>query len=71
MPYRNDPYLHCRFCDWKTLRFAGKRMGTPKLDYHVKDKHMDELLTFYGCATWDEYAAQQEALNALEDMEHP
>ncbi len=39
-----SPYIHCRYCPWKTLRFRGKKRGEPALRNHVVDEHEAEYL---------------------------
>ena len=45
-----DPYLRCRYCAWKTLRFRGKKRGEPTLRLHVLEEHGAAYLAAQGLA---------------------
>ena len=42
--YKETDYFHCKYCDWKTLKFyinkRGKIVdGNKRIMYHVEDHH--------------------------------
>lgn len=39
MPKYPDNYIRCKYCEWKTLRFRGKKTGFATLRMHVFDEH--------------------------------
>lgn len=38
-----DNRVHCKFCDWSTIRFYKKTSAYERLKGHVITEHMDEL----------------------------
>lgn len=60
-PLRKDPYLHCRFCAWKTLRFRGRHHGIAQLMRHVDEAHLEEWVALLGFPNLNAYNHRQDA----------
>ena len=47
--YPKEQYLHCRYCNWKTLKFFHDKKGKLVVGYkrlrrHVEHAHIEELM---------------------------
>ena len=61
MSQRKQNKLKCRYCDYTTYRFKGKRYGGGQLFRHVIDNHEKEFLLSVGFnGTVYDYLEQRE-----------
>ncbi len=54
MPPEARNLIRCRYCDWNTLRFRGKRSGERALRLHVVTEHEAEYAAAQGLEGMDD-----------------